>query len=285
MTKDQSEVFGQIASLMRDGESFCVATVVRTENATSAKAGAKAVILADGTIEGFLGGGCVQGAVRRSALTVIEEGKPRLIRVKPTDEVVTQTDIDGTELHKSGCPSGGTVDIFIEPMHPAPRLVVCGATPVAVAVADLGKRMGYRIAAAAVADDLGAFTEPEESVSGFDLADLGIAENDFIVVATQGKRDREALAAALDSVAGYVAFVGSRRKAETLCGQLRAQGMAEDRIARLSAPAGLDIHAIEPAEIALSILGEIVMHRRSGVKDIDREQPETTGEKSQANPV
>lgn len=272
MTADRSDVFALIASLMHDGDSFCVATVVRTENATSAKAGAKAVILPDGTIKGFLGGGCVQGAIRRSALTVLEQGKPRLIRVKPTDEVVAQLDVDGTELHKSGCPSGGTVDIFIEPMRPAPRLVVCGATPVAVAVADLGKRMGYRIAAAALADDLDAFTEPEESVSGFDLAELGIAKNDFIVVATQGKRDREALAAALDSAADYVAFVGSRRKAETLCGQLRAQGMAENRVARLSAPAGLDIHAIEPAEIALSILGEIVALRRSGVKDLDREQ-------------
>lgn len=269
MTGDHSDVFALIASLMQDGDSFCVATVVRTENATSAKAGAKAVILPDGTIKGFLGGGCVQGAIRRSALTVLAQGKPRLIRVKPTDEVVARTDVDGTELHKSGCPSGGTVDIFIEPMRPAPRLVVCGATPVAVAVADLGKRMGYRIAAAALADDLDAFTQPEESVSGFDLIEFGIAENDFIVVATQGKRDREALAAALDSTAGYVAFVGSRRKAESLCGQLRAQGMAEDRISRLSAPAGLDIHAIEPAEIALSILGEIVMHRRSGVKDLD----------------
>lgn len=272
MTEDRSDVFALIASLMRDGESFCVATVVRTENATSAKAGAKAVVQPDGAIKGFLGGGCVQGAVRRSALAVLAEGKPRLIRVKPTDEVVTQTDLDGTELHKSGCPSGGTVDIFIEPMRPAPRLVVCGATPVAIAIADLGSRMGYRIAAAALADDLDAFAEAEETVAGFDLTEFGIAEADFVVVATQGKRDREALAAALDSPAAYVAFVGSRRKAETLRAQLRALGMADDRIARLSAPAGLDIHAIEPAEIALSILGEIVAVRRSGVKEAGGER-------------
>jgi len=265
MHRPDLDVIPLIARLKEAGESFCVATVVRTEHATSAKAGAKAVVLKDGAIKGFMGGGCVQRSIRETAEVVLREGKPRLIRVKPKDEVVSPVDVDGTELHKSSCPSGGTVDIFVEPMRPAPRLVVCGGSPVAIAVADLGRRLGYRIVAAAVADDLGAYDEDDQKIAGFDLAPVGIEAGDYVVVATQGKRDREALVAALGSAARYVAFVGSRRKADALRGQIATQGVTADQIARLKAPAGLDIHGIEPEEIALSILAEIVARRRAAV--------------------
>jgi xanthine dehydrogenase accessory factor len=269
MNRPDLDVIPLIARLREAGESFCIATVVRTEHATSAKAGAKAVVLKDGAIRGFMGGACVQRSIRETAAAVLSEGKPRLIRVKPKDEVVSAVDVDGTELHKSSCPSGGTVDIFVEPMRPSPRLVVCGASPVAIAVADLGRRMGYRIVAAALADDLAAYDEDDQKIAGFDLASLGIEEDDYIVVATQGKRDREAMAAALATAARYVAFVGSRRKADALRAQVSAQGVTSDRIARLKAPAGLDIHGIEPEEIALSILAEIVSHRRAAVKSVE----------------
>lgn len=269
MHRPDLDVIPLIARLKEAGESFCVATVVRTEHATSAKAGAKAVVLKDGTIKGFMGGACVQRSIRETAATVLGEGKPRLIRVKPKDEVVSAVDVDGTELHKSSCPSGGTVDIFVEPMRPSPRLVVCGASPVAVAVADLGRRLGYRIVAAALADDLAAFAEEDQKRAGFALAEAGIEADDYVVVATQGKRDREALIAALSTDARYVAFVGSRRKAEVLKAQIAEQGLAAARIARLKAPAGLDIHGIEPEEIALSILAEIVARRRAAVKADD----------------
>jgi xanthine dehydrogenase accessory factor len=267
MTQPIEDAFSLIAALRKRGEEFCVVTVVRTEHATSAKAGVKAVVLADGTIHGFLGGNCVQGAVRRTAAVVLRDGSARLIRVKPEAEVTTAVDVDGTELHRSFCPSGGTVDMFVEPMRRPPRIIVCGSSPVAVAVADLGARVGYRIAVAALADEHNRFAAVEQSVPGFDLAPLGIAASDWIVVSTQGKRDREALAAALASAAHYVAFVGSRRKADVLLAQLREQGqIPADRLARLKAPAGLDIHGIEPAEIALSIIAEIVQHRRAKVR-------------------
>jgi len=262
------DVIPLIARLKEAGESFCVATVVRTEHATSAKAGAKAVVLKDGAIKGFMGGACVQRSIRETAAAVLLEGKPRLIRVKPKDEVVSAVDVDGTELHKSSCPSGGTVDIFVEPMRPTPRLVVCGVSPVAIAVADLGRRLGYRITGAALADDLTAFAEEDQKLAGFNFGEIGVEAEDYVVVATQGKRDREALAAALATPARYVAFVGSRRKAEVLKAQIAELGLASEQIARLKAPAGLDIHGIEPEEIALSILAEIVAFRRSGVKDV-----------------
>ena len=267
MTPAVDDVFALIADLRQRGEDFCVATVVRTEDATFAKAGAKAVVLKDGTIRGLLGGGCVEAAIRKTAASVLAEGRPRLIRVKPRDQVAASVDIDGTELHRSACPSGGTVDLFIEPLRRAPRLIVCGASPVAIALADLGARLGYRIALAALAEDHRLFAEADERVAGFDLSPLGIETGDWIVVATQGKRDREALTAALASAANYVAFVGSRRKAQVLSGQVRAQGaLGEDKLARLKAPAGLDIHAIEPTEIALSIVAEIIARRRAAIR-------------------
>jgi xanthine dehydrogenase accessory factor len=120
---------------------------------------------------------------------------------------------------------------------------------------------------AALAGEHERFAAIEQSITGFDLAPLAVAASDWIVVSTQGRRDREALAAALASEAAYVAFVGSRRKADVLLSQLREQGaIGDDRLARLKAPAGLDIHGIEPAEIALSIIAEIVQRRRSGVR-------------------
>ena len=261
------DAFALVADLRQRGEEFCVVTVVRTEDATSAKAGAKAVVLKDGTIRGFLGGGCVQAAIRKTAAAVIAEGRPRLIRVKPKDQVTASVDVDGTELHRSACPSGGTVDLFVEPLRRAPRLIVCGASPVATALADLGRRLGYRVAVVALAEDQGLFADADERVSGFDLSRLGIAADDWIAVATQGKRDREALSAALASAANYVAFVGSRRKAQVLSSQIREQGgLGADRLGRLKAPAGLDIHAIEPVEIALSIIAEIIARRRAEIR-------------------
>jgi len=267
MAKKTEQLIDLMADLRRREEEFCVVTVVRTRDATSAKAGAKALVTEDGEIHGHVGGACVTGATRSVAAEVLKTGVPRLIRVKPTARVVERLDADGVEQYKSGCPSGGTVDLFIEPMRRAPRLIVCGAAPVAVALAELGAVMGYRITVAAKAEDHGRFSGADEIIDGFDLGPLDISERDFITVATQGKGDRDALAAAVKSPAHYVALVGSRRKADVLRTRLREQGIAEDLIARLHAPAGLDIAAIEPNEIALSILGEIVQVRRSGVRE------------------
>ena len=267
MAMKSERMIDLIADLRRRDAEFCVVTVVRTQDATSAKAGAKAVVTEDGEIHGHVGGACVQGAVRSVAAEVLKGGAPRLIRVKPKERVVERLDADGVEQYKSGCPSGGTIDLFVEPMRRAPRLIVCGASPVATALAELGAVMGYRIAVAAQRQDHIRFSGADELVEGFDLGALDITERDFITVATQGKGDRDALAAALSSPAAYVALVGSRRKADVLRARLRDHGIAENLIARLRAPAGLDIAAIEPNEIALSIVGEIVQVRRAAVRD------------------
>lgn len=267
MSITSAEILNRINALRSRNEEFCVVTVVRTANVTSAKAGGKALVTSGGEIFGFVGGGCVTGAVRRVAAEVLASGSPRLIRVKPKEDVVELLDADGVELHKSSCPSGGTVELFIEPMLMAPRCIVCGASPVAASLVALARAMGYRTVVAALEEDHGRVPDADSYVAGFDLADINPVAGDAIVVSTQGKRDREALHAALSTDARYVSFVGSRRKAATLMNAVREKGMPEERLARLKAPAGLDIGAIEPEEIALSIMGEIVNRRRRALRD------------------
>jgi xanthine dehydrogenase accessory factor len=160
------------------------------------------------------------------------------------------------------CPSQGTTDVFVEPVLPRPQLVVCGASPVAVAIAELGRRIGFALTVCAPAGDQAAFPEADRRIEGFALPveDTGAR---FVVVSTQGRGDEAALQAALAVDAAYVAFVGSRKKAEALKAVLAKRGVTAEKLARLKAPAGLDLGSITPDEIAISILAEIIAVRRA----------------------
>lgn len=265
---DGSDLLDLMARLRREARPCALATVVRTVAATSAKAGAKAVVTEDGEIHGWVGGGCARGAVKRAALRAMKDGQAHLISVQPQEAldaggIAAGESKGGVEFHRSACPSGGTLDIFVEPMLPRPQMVVCGASPVARAVADLAGRSGFAVTVAALVEDQGSFAKADQRIEGFALP-VDAAGECFIVVATQGKRDGEALRAALATEAPYVAFVGSRKKAATLSARLKQEGLAADKISRLRAPAGLDIGAITPEEIALSIIAEVVRLRRRG---------------------
>ena len=256
------DIFDTIDRQRRASRPFCVATVVRTADVTSAKAGAKAVVTEAGEILGHLGGACVRRAVVSAGQTAIETGETRLIRVKPSEKVVSLTDADGTRLFKSGCPSGGTVDVLIEPYELPPLLVVFGDTPISRALAAHAALAGYRLA-------LPEGAEGPAEASRFadaDLSALRLDPRDFVVVASQGTQDLACLRAALESPAARVSMIASRRKADALTAKLAAAGMDPARIARLKAPAGLDLHAIDPQEIALSVLAEIVRWRNTDRK-------------------
>jgi xanthine dehydrogenase accessory factor len=261
------DILDLVSSLKEKGEPFALATVVRTVAATAAKAGAKAVILPDGTItEGWIGGGCARGAVVKAAREALLDGESRLVSVQPEDlldahGVQAGEMKEGVRFARNTCPSQGTMDIFVEPMLPRAEIVVCGSSPVAVAIADLGRRMGFVMTACAPAAEQGAFAEPDRRIEGYALPVSGEGRR-YIVVSTQSRGDEAALQAALSVESEYVAFVGSRRKAATLKAKLGDKGVDPARLDRLKAPAGLDLGAITPEEIALSILAEIVMLRR-----------------------
>jgi xanthine dehydrogenase accessory factor len=264
-----ADVLDLVSDIKARGEPFALATVVRTVAATAAKAGAKALILPDGTIsEGWIGGGCARAAVLKAARDALADGKPRLVSVQPPEELEQQgvaagDERSGTRFARNMCPSQGTMDVFVEPVLPRPQIVICGASPVAVALADLGRRIGFAVTVCAPAADQAAFADADRRIEGFALP-VDEAGARFVVVSTQGRGDEAALSAALAVKSDYVAFVGSRRKAEVLKASLAAGGVAAEQIARLKSPAGLDLGAITPDEIAVSILAEIVALRRGG---------------------
>lgn len=242
------------------GEAYAVATVVRTLGATAAKPGAKALLTADGTIaQGWIGGGCVRGALKKAVQRCLENGTPELIAIQPEDLLEEQgvrpgDDRDGVRFARNGCPSEGSIDIFVEPVLPQPELVIFGASPVAEALAHLAPQFKWTI------------TQAKASAT---LQPLAPGQRRMVVVATQGQSDLAALETALSGDGEFCAFVASRKKFAKLAEKLRHAGVDPARIATVKAPAGLHIHAVTPEEIALSILAELVLKRRATQRDGD----------------
>jgi xanthine dehydrogenase accessory factor len=263
------EVMDLVAQMKAAEQAFVLATVVRTVSVTAAKAGAKAIICPDGTIvAGWIGGGCARGAVLKAAREALADGEPRMVSVQPED-LLTELGVkpgenrDGIRFASNLCPSKGTMDIFVEPVLPHPALVIFGASPVAMSLAMQARQLGYHVTLAAPSGDLVAVPDTDVLVDGFALRELHQARR-FIVVSTQGKGDEAALRAAITTDAEYRAFVGSRRKMAALREKLVAQGGDAAAIDNVKAPAGLDLGAITPEEIAMSILAEITVERRRG---------------------
>jgi xanthine dehydrogenase accessory factor len=263
----ETDILATISARKASGEPFALATVVRTVASTAAKAGAKAVILPDGMISaGWIGGGCARAAVLKAARDALADGKSRLVSVWPEDVlneegVAAGDERAGVRFAKNMCPSQGSMDIFVEPVLPQPQVIVCGSSPVAVAVADFARHGGFVVTVCAPAAEQSAFEDADRRIEGYALP-VNEAGARFVVVSTQGRGDEAALLAALAIEADYIAFVGSRKKADALKSELLERGVAPERLAKLKAPAGLDLGAITPDEIAISILAEIVAVRR-----------------------
>jgi xanthine dehydrogenase accessory factor len=263
------EVMDLVAQMKAAERAFVLATVVRTVSVTAAKAGAKAIIAPDGTIvAGWIGGGCARGAVLKAAREALSDGEPRMVSVQPED-LLAELGVKAGESRKgvrfaaNFCPSKGTMDIFVEPVLPHPSLVIFGASPVALSLAAQARPLGYHVTLAAPAAERPAVVDADVLVDGFALGELHQAKR-FVVISTQGKGDEAALRAALATDAAYHAFVGSGRKWAALRDKFLAQGVAEAALASMKAPAGLDLGAITPEEIAMSILAEITQIRRRG---------------------
>jgi len=258
-----------VAQLKAAEQAFVLATVVRTVSVTAAKAGAKAIIRPDGTIvAGWIGGGCVRGAVLKAARDALTDGEPRMVSVQPENLLVELgvkpgENRDGVRFSTNMCPSKGTMDVFVEPVLPHPSLIILGGSPVALSLAVQARQLGYHVTVAAPAADLPETPDADILIDGFALGKLNQAKR-FIVVSTQGKGDEAALRTAASAEAAYHAFVGSRRKMTALRAKLIAEGIDAAIIDRIKAPAGLDLGAITPEEIAMSILAEITVERRRG---------------------
>jgi xanthine dehydrogenase accessory factor len=227
------------ADLSKQGKPFVLAMVVRREPYSSAHPGDMAVITADGDYHGWLGGNCTQPTVKREAQAALVDGKPRLVSLSPDPKSQERPGVTALPMT---CHSGGSVDIYLEPMLPAPRLLLFGESPVARALGKLGEVMGY------------AVEHDPRSTRGGKL---------FAVIATMGESDEDSLAAALAANPAYVGVVASRKRFSELRESMLARGLSSAALDQVHNPAGLDIGARLPEEVALSILAQIVQLRQA----------------------
>jgi xanthine dehydrogenase accessory factor len=255
----RDELNRRAQSLAAERMPFVVATVVRVQRPASVKPGAVGLVLADGTIEGFIGGVCAQHSVRLHALETLEGGLPLLLRILP-DGPDGVTREEGLVTITNPCLSGGAIELFLEPVLPAPRVLVAGSSPIVTELRKLGAAVGFEIVAA---EDI---TDGALSPQPGDLA---------LVVAAHGTDELATLRAGLEAGVRYVGLVASRRRGAAVARELRGEGVADELLARLETPAGLDIGARTPAEVALSIVARIVELRRTGPKPEQADAPVT----------
>ena len=227
-------------------EPFVLATVVACKNPQSAKPGSKAIIKLDGSMLGWIGGGCVQPIVLREAKEALQTGKPKLLTISPDEP---RDDWKGVQSFRMTCEGGGSLEIYIEPFMPKPQLVVVGSSPVAAIVAELGTLLDFKVVAAD---------------QDFSSVKDQINESSYVVVATMGNHDEEGLLAVIGTRPRYLGLVASKKKAEALFEYLRENGASDEDIAVVTCPAGIAIGSETLAEIALSVAAELTLIRRKG---------------------
>ncbi len=260
----RADLLALAADFARRGVPFALATVVRREAPSSARAGDTAIITRDGSFHGWLGGSCAQPTVLREAARAIAEGRPRLIALSPEPDASSRAGVVSLPMT---CHSGGSVDVYIEPVLPAPALLIFGVSPVARALVPVARFLDHVAIAVDPEADAQSFPEADLVVTRYDSAELAarlaaLPRPAAAVVATFGVRDEEALTHALRMTTGYVGLVASRRRFGEIRSLLAESGVSEDDLARVKSPAGLDLGAVTPAEIALSVVAEIMERER-----------------------
>jgi xanthine dehydrogenase accessory factor len=249
------DVINKSNELVALRKPFVLATVVRVDGSSSAKPGSKAIIDADGKIViGWIGGGCAESAVRHEALNCIKSERPQLITLDMTDELLGV-----------GMPCGGVMDVYIEPVLPEPELLIVGHGRIAETLATLGSIMGFSVTVDDPIADRTSFPEADRIItSDLDLSEAAIGPHTFVVIATQHKGDHISLQKALEGNAAYIALITSRHRARLVLDYVALAGVPREALDKVWAPAGLDLGARVPEEIALSIMSQIVALRRGG---------------------
>jgi xanthine dehydrogenase accessory factor len=269
------DFFEQIAALRREGQSFAVATVVARQAPVSAHLGDRAIVFADGRMEGFVGGACSREIIRQQALAAMKARCGRLVSIR-TEAGGSSGSNDEHVIVPMTCVSEGAIDVYVEPFVPARRLIVVGATPVAESVARLARHMNYDVVRVVESRELRDLDQ-EAAMLGVTVAALDTLEavlresarggSDLAaVVASQGHYDEEALETILRCGAAYIGLVASRTRGAAVRTLLEARGVPGT--ATIRNPAGLDLGARTPPEVALSILAEIVQASPSGVSRV-----------------
>ncbi len=240
-------VLERASELARQGQAFALATVVWRQGPSSGQLGSRAIITADGEVHGWIGGACAEPVVIRQARQVIADGEPRLLLLGTPDQF-GETVPEGMTVVPIACQSEGALEVFIEPVQPAPRLVIVGRSPMAQTLAALAGALGWRTAL----------------LDGRDFSTAGADEGAMVVVATQGHGDEEAMEQAVAARPAYLGLVASQRRGAAVLGYLKDRGVPKDQLDRVHAPAGLDLGRTSHREIAVAILAELVQLRAAG---------------------
>ncbi len=257
------QFLSKAAELLEKQEPFAVAIVTHHTAPISGKPGYKAIIRGDGSVWGWVGGGCTQPLVVKEGLKALRDGRPRLVRISPDQPALeTPQETDEVVDYVMTCHSGGALEVYIEPVFSKPAIIILGSSPTAQNLSRLGKAINYTVRILAPHADKADFLGADSVQQSFDLSGIKGTPQTYIVVSTQGEGDEEALESALKADVAYVGFVASKTKAAKVMATLQANGsVTAQQLARLRAPAGLNIKATSPEEIAVSILAEIIQAR------------------------
>src|SRR5690242_13373080 len=247
MHMDAWEILKQAGELERRGQEFALATVVWRQGPSSSQQGARAIITAEGELHGWIGGACAEPAVIREAQQVIAQSTPRLLLLGSPDQFGAAIP-EGITVVPISCQSEGALEVYIEPVVPAPHLVIVGRSPMAHTLADLAAALNWRI----------------DLVAGEDFTAAAAHEQSMVIVATQGHGDEEAVEQAVAAHPAYLGLVGSRRRGAAVLGYLADRGLPAEQLDRVHVPAGLDLGHTTHQEIAVAILAELVQLRASG---------------------
>ena len=259
MTPGVLELAGELA---RRGRTFVLATVVWRRSPMSGKPGSSAVVLPDGSMRGWLAGAHAERVIIAEARAAMADRRPRLLFLGPADEL-ERAPRAGVNAVPMTFESEGALEVYLEPNLPPPHVIVVGRSPAADTIAALAYSLGWR---STIVDDEGSPEHPEEIpvVHELDLGGLGIDAATAVVVATHGHYDEAALELALATPAGYVGLIASRKRADGVRAYLRERGLTDHAIARVHAPAGLDLGEVEPDEIGVAVLAELVALKAAG---------------------
>ena len=274
------DLLEQVTDLKKQSKPFVLATVVACKAPTSAKPGAKAIIQPDGSFHGWVGGSCAQPLVTQESLKALQDGQHRLVLLAPDPEKL-DVGLEGTVLIPMACQSEGTLAIYLEPFLPKPQLMVIGQSPMARSLAGLGHYLGFQVVACDPSATEELFPDAQTLVQDLEVIKVMIGPRSYVVVATMGHYDEEALAEVLKGQASYVGLVASPRRGRAVIEYLRGKGVSPEALEGVKYPAGVDIGSETAEEIALSILTEIVQLRRAEGEGVSLE-PGTRAAKTEA---
>jgi xanthine dehydrogenase accessory factor len=269
-----NRVLQKASELLSRGVPFALATVVRRERPTSGEPGDKAIVTPDGNFLGWVGGSCAQPTVLKEAQRALEDGEPRLVVLTPNLDAEAR---EGIELYRMTCYSGGTMEIYVEPYLPEPQLLVCGVSPAAEALVKIGEAVGFKVILIDPSATEEKFPAAHVIFRGIETEKLRHSRERYAVVATNGNWDEEAIKGLLELSPDYLGLVASKKRFQEIVKRLQEEGVAQEKLALIKCPAGLDIPTRTFSEVALSVIAQIVSIRRSHVKKETSHKAEEAG--------